>query len=159
MKGTLKKVVWGATVSTVLIGWLMIIAAGTLHAAGRDESSPTAAESEARVAVLEQDLARLQQDYQLLLTTACPSQPPSAAPSAGDRFERAASEQRAVEEANRAAVLQQQQRLEDMAWYVRDLDFGVTERNNVFVRFGWKVTVRNGIPRRQTVRHRGAVSR
>src|SRR4030095_10913170 len=44
----------------------------------------------------------------------------------------------------------QQRRLENAAWFVKDVDFGVTEQNRVFVRFGWKVTVKNGIPRPQT---------
>jgi hypothetical protein len=32
---------------------------------------------------------------------------------------------------------------------VRNPDFGVTEANRIFVRYGWKVTVKNGIPRPQ----------
>jgi hypothetical protein len=81
-----------------------------------------------------------------------PTPPPSVASSTSELLERAkmAAEQQALEEYNRREALQQQRRLEDAAWFITDVDFGVTEQNSVFVRFGWKVTVKNGIPRPQT---------
>jgi hypothetical protein len=57
----------------VLMGWLTIITAAAVHASEKGTASLTAAELRARVAAFEQDLARVQQDYQLLLTTTCPS--------------------------------------------------------------------------------------
>ena len=34
-------------------------------------------------------------------------------------------------------------------WYVKSVDFGVTEANKVFIRFRWKVVIHNGIDRAQ----------
>ena len=107
----------------VLIGWLTSIpATATVHAADKGAASPTAVELRARVAALEQELARVQRNYKLLLTRTCLSQPSSVAPSADDSFERAraAAEQQAFEEANPRDARQQQRRLEDAAWYVKD---------------------------------------
>ena len=107
----------------VLIGWLTSIpATATLHAADKGAASPTAAELRARVAALEQELARVQRNYQSLLTTTCLSQPASVAPSADDSFERAsaASEQQAFEEANPRGARQRQRRREEASWYVKD---------------------------------------
>lgn len=81
-----------------------------------------------------------------------PAPPPSVAPSTTELLERAraAAAQQTLEEFNQRQAVEQQRRLEDAAWFVKDVDFGVTEQNRVFVRFGWKVTVKNGIPRAQT---------
>ena len=107
----------------VLIGWLTSIpAAATVHAADKGAVSPTAAELRARVAALEQELARVQRKYQSLLTTRCLSQPSSVASSDDDSFDRAraAAGQEAFEEVNPRGARQRQRRLEEATWYVKD---------------------------------------
>jgi hypothetical protein len=81
-----------------------------------------------------------------------PTPPPSVAPSTNELLDRAraVAAQLALEEFNRRQADEQQRRLENAAWFVKDVDFGVTEQNRVFMRFGWRVTVKNGIPRPQT---------
>ena len=61
-----------------------------------------------------------------------------------------AAKQQVIAEANDRAYEEQLRRLEEMNWYVKDPTFGITEQNKVFFRFGWNVTINNGIPRRQT---------
>ncbi len=104
-------------------------------------TSPTNAELRAKVGVLEQALARLQKDY-AVLQAGCPA----------ERLERATESLQTaqINADNQSAARLQQERLEDGAWYVQDVAFEVTETNKVFQRYGWKVTVKNGIPRAQT---------
>jgi hypothetical protein len=125
---------------------------------GAGDKRMSTVELRARIAALEQQLADQQRDYAVLLKAAHPSQPPPLPAPADEQVERAraAAQQRATEEADRTleaanerAYLEQQRRLEDASWYVQDLDFGVTERNNTYARFAWKATVKNGTPRAQ----------
>ena len=127
----------------------------TVHAQQKTPASErtlTAAELRARVNALEQELAGIQRDFQLLLTTAstCSSASPTQ-PTAEER-DRAtlAAKEQAIYEANERAYDEQLRQLENASWYVRDVDFGVTEQNRVFARFGWKATIHNGTPRAQT---------
>lgn len=110
----------------------------------------TPAELRARVKALEQELADARRDYQLLLTTVSAGPSPSQAVTA-DNSERAAlaAKQQAIYDANDRLYEEQARRIEDANWYVKDPTFGVTEQNKVFFRFGWKVTIHNGTPRRQ----------
>ena len=56
--------------------------------------------------------------------------------------------QQAIYDANDRLYDEQARRIEDANWYVKDPTFGVTEQNDVFFRYGWKVTIHNGTPRR-----------
>jgi len=110
----------------------------------------TSAELQAKVAALEQELGNVQRDYQLLLTTC---QAPAAirtvadANAAAERLALAAKDlQNAQANAeNRAEQLQHQQRVQDDLWRVKSVDYGITESNRIFIRFGWTVTISNGL--------------
>jgi hypothetical protein len=133
------------------IGILVVVLAFG-HGAPLRGQSPvkplTNLELQARIAALEADLSRLQSDYALLLTT-CRS-PSSAArdTAAAERLERAAlglqdAERSAENKLQQVELLRQRQELDDTSFIVTSVDMGVTETNDVFVRYGWKVTVKN----------------
>jgi hypothetical protein len=115
--------------------------------------TPTYAELRAKVNALETENAGLRRDYQVILS-ACPATTPSASidTTATDRLTAAAQQaQQALLDAENSAFLkQQQQELENAAFWVNNVDFSATESNDVFVRYGWKVTIKNGIPRTQS---------
>jgi len=116
------------------------------------ERPVSSADLRAKVTALEEELAGVRRDYQLLLASVSTrSAPPQNGPTTQDA-ERAAlaSKQEAIYEANQRAYDEQLRQLEDASWYVKDVDFGVTEQNRVFARFGWKATIHNGTPRAQT---------
>jgi hypothetical protein len=127
----------------------LVLAVGLLPALDAQAPVPspplTNAALHAKVAALEQELATLQRDYQQLLT-GCPS--PSPAPADTEVADRLAAtlHTAAIDDEQRL----QQERLENESWYVKDLGFGVTEANRVFMHYAWKITVKNGIPRPQT---------
>lgn len=117
----------------------------------------TNAQLRAKVVALEQELIGLRNDNTILIT-ACANaqaQPPTAAPAVADQAEeqiaraKARLEQVKLETFNRQEQQRQQQELDDASWIVRDVGFGVTEANQVFIRFGWKVTIKNGLDRTQ----------
>ena len=124
----------------------------SMHAPDMNIAPVTNAELKARVTALEQDLASLERDYHLLLQTMCVSQPSSVSPGAEDPFERPrmAARPQALEEAHLHKGLRPAPRLEDDDWWIYDAEFAVTERIYGHERFGWKVSIKNGLPRRQT---------
>jgi hypothetical protein len=116
------------------------------------EKALTPAQLRARVKALELELAGVRRDYELLLgtVTARSSGTPSV-PTAEERDRAAlAAKEQAIYEANQRAYDEQLRQLEDASWYVKGVDFGVTEQNRVFARFGWKATIHNGTPRAHT---------
>lgn len=119
---------------------LLLMLAAPLHA-------QVPADPQATIAALRQELANVQRDYQLLLTTCQAPKPPTfeeqlqAAKTAIDTV--------GLQAQNDVAFDAQQKRLEDQSFYVKDVTYAVTESNRIYVRYGWKVTVKNGIPRPQ----------
>jgi hypothetical protein len=108
------------------------------------EKALTPAQLRAKVKALEEELAGVRRDFELLLTTVnAGSSPAQPTPEERERAALAAKEQ-AIYEANQRAYDQQLRQLEDASWYVKDVDFGVTEQNRTFARFGWKATIHNG---------------
>jgi hypothetical protein len=70
--------------------------------------------------------------------------------AAADRLERATSAlQTAQIEADNRVELARQQQIDDTLWFVKSVTFGVTETNKVFMRYGWTVTIKNGLDRNQ----------
>jgi hypothetical protein len=133
------------------LAWVLVFAAMIVGAAEPDapgNGSLTSSDLRAKIAMLEEQLARQQQDYEVLLRGACPA--PTPAPTAAVLGGAAAQQfdARLLADNQRFAE-EQQRRLEDASWYVKDVTFGVTEQNRVFERFGWKLTVKNGTPRPQ----------
>jgi hypothetical protein len=116
------------------------------------EKTPSSAELRARLAVLERDLAGMQRDYQLLLTAACQAPSSSSSANVDDALERArvAAAEQELHEDNDRVYREQTQMLEDANWYVKDVTYRVTQQNQAYVRFGWKLTVYNGTSKRQT---------
>jgi hypothetical protein len=134
---------------TLLSALLITAGVSTTLRAQTRITSPTYAELQAKVAALEQDNAGLRRDYQTLLTTCTAPPPPAAAPDSSfdEQLARATA---AIEQAGRDATTsieqdRQQREMDDASWIVKDVDFAVTESNRVFLRFGWKVTIKNGI--------------
>jgi hypothetical protein len=136
-----------------VLGFAHSPVAGQSHTSA---ASPTEAQLRSRIAILERDLAGLQADFDLLVKTCQDAAPRSTAPShdaaAAERLERASAalaEARAAEE-NRLTQQRFQQQLENDLWFVKSVDFGVTEANKTFMRFGWNVVLNNGIDRPQS---------
>jgi len=115
--------------------------------------SPTYAELRAKVAALETEVAGLRRDYQIILG-ACPvpAPMPASVDSAADRLAHVIqqAQQVSLDADNRAAWQRQQDELENAAFWVNSVDFAATESNKTWVRYGWKITIKNGIPRTQT---------
>jgi hypothetical protein len=112
---------------------------------------PNATEAADRIATIEKEIARLRTENEMLRTTSV-ARPSVTDTTTADRLETAvaAFQQSQLDAANRRAQQEQNERLENASWYVKDATFGTTEVNSVFIRYGWAVTVKNGISRAQT---------
>jgi len=108
----------------------------------------TAPELRARVAVLEQDLAGLRKDYQLLLTT-CQSPAPAPRAARTDRLP-AALPTVAIDASGKGSKRQEEQRLDNDSWYVQVMDYVAIETSPEWTQYGWTVRIKNGIGRAQT---------
>jgi hypothetical protein len=108
----------------------------------------TAPELRARVATLEQDLAGLRKDYQLLLTT-CQSPAPAARASTVARLPAAVATVPGDLPAN-ASKIDEERRIDNDSWYVQVMDYVAIETTAEWTRYGWTVKIKNGISRPQT---------
>lgn len=142
---------------TFLAASLVVVGLSPVLHAQSPTKPITNAELRAKVAALQRDIEGLQRDQRLLMM-ACQAGPVVPAPMVDTPAAMVAAlaagvsrvaEIEASNQRDREYELQQQ-RLENAAWYVKDVDFGITESNRVFIRYGWKVTIKNGIPRPQT---------
>jgi hypothetical protein len=82
---------------------------------------------QSRIAVLEQELARVQKNYDLLLAS---GQPPSAAPPS-------------VETGITAGPARDLPARSDPAWFIKSARFGVTSGDRFDLQYSWIVTVSN----------------
>jgi hypothetical protein len=138
--------------SVLFLPAVAALVAGVGVAAGSYAQAPaaplTAVELRARVAVLEQDLAGLRKDYQLLLTTC---QSPAPAPRTA-RTERVAAALPTVvaETSGKTSKQQDEQRLDNDSWYVQVMDYAAIDSSPEWTQYGWTVRIKNGIGRPQT---------
>jgi hypothetical protein len=110
----------------------------------RTTKPPTIAQLQAKVHALEGENAVLTRNYDLLLASCRSRVPPDAlptGPSDGARSDTAAPPT--------AAKLRKLRNVDDDLFWVEELNYGVTETTPTFLRFGWKVTVHNGLDRNE----------
>jgi hypothetical protein len=140
------------TVVAVGVLLLAVLAAAVGLTAGSQAQAPdaplTPPELRARVAALEQDLAGLRKDYQLLLTTC---QSPAPAPRAA-RAERSPAAVATVPTVAplKESKLDEERRVDNDSWYVQVMDYVAIETSAEWTRYGWTVKIKNGIRRPQT---------
>ena len=119
--------------------FVTVVAAGV---AAAQPDSPASHSTAAKIRELEGELAAARADYQLLLAS-CGSD--HRTPTQADASQTSQMPSLAFD-------LQQQEQqaaLDDASWYITSVEFGTTEINRVFVRYGWKLTIKNGLSRTQ----------
>ena len=131
---------------------LAVVTAALGLGAGSQAQAPdaplSAPELRLRVAALEQDLAGLRKDYQLLLTT-CQSQAPALPATRTERQPAAVATVPAAAPMN-GSKLDEERRVDNDSWYVQVMDYVVIETSAEWTRYGWTVKIKNGIRRPQT---------
>jgi hypothetical protein len=105
------------------------------------DAVPTNAELRARVTALTQENAFLQRDIKML-TGVCQAQT-AAVPSAPNPD--VARQQAELDAFNRESVALEQAAREHAGWLIKDLEFGATESNRVWVRYSWKAVIHNSL--------------
>jgi hypothetical protein len=108
---------------------------------GAQQTSHTArpltnAQLQAKVHALEDENAVLTRNYDLLLKSCRNRVPADALPAESSDAPAPASRRRP-------------RNVEDDLFWVEDLQYGVTETTSTYLRFGWKVTVHNGLDRNE----------
>jgi len=122
----------------VVVGFTTALLAVSL---GAQQTSRTArpltnAQLQAKVHALEDENALLTRNYDLLLKS-CRNRVPADALPAGS------SDAPAPTSARRP------RNVDDDLFWVEDLNYGVTETTSIYLRFGWKATVHNGLNRNE----------
>jgi hypothetical protein len=140
------------TVAGVPVLVLAVVTAAVGLGAGSQAQAPdpplSASELRLRVAALEQDLAGLRKDYQLLLTT-CQNQAPALPATRAGRQPAAVATVPAAAPMN-GSKLDEERRVDNDSWYVQVMDYVVIETSAEWTRYGWTVKIKNGIRRPQT---------
>ena len=110
----------------VVTGCITALLAVSLGAqqTSRTATPLTNAQFQAKVHALEDENAVLTRNYDLLLKS-CRNRVPADALPAGPR------------------------NVDDDLFWVEDLNYGVTETTSIYLRFGWKVTIHNGLDRNE----------
>jgi hypothetical protein len=113
--------------------------------ASRASQPLTKSQLQAKVHALEEENAVLTRNYDLLLAS-CRSRVPQDAQPTG-ASESAAPNTTATGAAGSARRVPRN--VDDDLFWVEDLHYGVTETTSTSMRFGWKVTVHNGLNRNE----------
>ena len=92
----------------------------------------TNAQLQAKVHALEAENAVLARNYDLLLASCRDRVPPDALPAGPS---------------DSAKTIRRPRNVDDDLFWVEDLRYGVTETTSTYLRFGWNVTVHNGLDR------------
>jgi hypothetical protein len=133
----------------VVLGILMTLLAASLAAQRTSRASKplTNAQLQARIIQLEDDNAVLMRNYDLLLAS-CQSQVERNAhpPAAGDPVAQDATTAR---DTTTGGVRRPPRNVDDDLFHIVDINYGVTETASTYMRFGWKVTIRNGLGRNE----------
>jgi hypothetical protein len=132
----------------IVLGILMTLLAVSLAAqrTSRAGKSPTNAQLQARINQLEDDNAVLMRNYDLLLASCqSPVERNAHPPAAGDPVAQDASTARDTPGGARRPP----RNVDDDLFHIVDINYGVTETASTYLRFGWKVTIRNGLGRNE----------
>ena len=132
----------------VVLGILMTLLAASLGAqrTSRANKPLTNAQLQAKIIQLEDDNAVLMRNYDLLLASCqSPVERNAHPPAAGDPVAQDAS----TAKDTAGAVRRPPRNVDDDLFHIVDINYGVTETTDAYMRFGWKVTIRNGIGRNE----------
>jgi hypothetical protein len=128
----------------VALGVVVLLAVSLGAQQSRATRPPTNAQLQARVRALEDENAVLMRNYDLLLAS-CQSQvEKDAHPPAAD----AVVHDTPSKETPGSGV-RRPRNVDDDLFRIVELNYGVTETTIGYLRFGWKVTIRNGLPRNE----------
>ena len=133
----------------VVLGILMTLLAVSLAAqrTSRSSKQPTIAQLQARINQLEDDNAVLMRNYDLLLASCqSPVERNAHPPAAGDP---AAQDTTTARDTTTGGARRPPRNVDDDLFHIVDVNYGVTETASTYLRFGWKVTIRNGLGRNE----------
>lgn len=102
----------------------------------------TIAQLQAKVHALEDENAVLARNYDLVLASCRSRVPPEALPTGP-------SDRAGAVAPPTSGKIRRPQNVDDDLFWVEELNYGVTETTATFLRFGWKVTVHNGLARHE----------
>jgi hypothetical protein len=123
---------------------LLAVSAGAQQTS-RASKPLTNAQLQAKVHALEEENAVLARNYDLLLAS-CRSRVPQDAPPTGPSDSVAGD---TVATQTTPGNVRRPRNVDDDLFWVEDLHYGVTETTSAYLRFGWKVTVHNGLNRNE----------
>jgi hypothetical protein len=132
-----------------VLGILMTLLAVSLAAqrTSRTSKPPTLAQLQARINQLEDDNAVLMRNYDLLLASCqSPVERNAHPPAAGDPV---AQDTTTARDTITGGVRRPPRNVDDDLFHIVDVNYGVTETASTYLRFGWKVTIRNGLGRNE----------
>jgi hypothetical protein len=132
----------------VALGVLMTLFAASLAAqrTSRSTKQPTNAQLQARIIQLEDDNAVLTRNYDLLRASCQSEVERNAHPATAS--DPVAQEATAAKDTP-GGVRRPPRNIEDDLFHIVDVNYGVTETASTYMRFGWKVTIRNGLGRNE----------
>jgi len=132
-----------------VLGILMTLLAVSLAAqrTSRSSKQPTIAQLQARINQLEDDNAVLMRNYdQLLASCQSPAERNAHPPAAGDPV---AQDTTTSRDTTTRGTRRPPRNVDDDLFHIVDVNYGVTETASTYMRFGWKVTIRNGLGRNE----------
>ena len=138
----------GSRAGVVLVISMTLLAVSlAAQRTSRTSKPPTIAQLQARINQLEDDNAVLMRNYDLLRASCqSPVERNAHPPAAGDPV---AQDTTTARDTTTGGVRRPPRNVDDDLFHIVDVNYGVTETASTYLRFGWKVTIRNGLGRNE----------